>query len=321
MPSFSLEGETIVVNERWRIHTYASEEFPTFPHEDLHLVDDVFPVPGDLEALFPAVGTDESRANLRGVCFDRPRGALVASNGHVLYHLTGLAVGERRYTVPIEALKFVQLLQRRQEPPVLASHYVSGDRNYREFVCFSIPGISLWARLVEEEFPDYPQVMPLEENIAHRLTIPRAPLIEALSGALPCIPKRIRPGDSKAGGTLFSIRPGEGILYYTSDTGDYRATFPAPGWPVGFHVGVSIRYLLDALKFASSSPETVEVSFTNSVSPIRLEHEAFTAIVMPMRVLDRLPDELQAVIDAQPAPEEQADLARREVDERNLSYA
>ncbi|MBI3248852.1 MAG: hypothetical protein HYZ50_20305 [Deltaproteobacteria bacterium] len=321
-PTMTLDGDTLVINDRWRLPTFDAAEFPINRalRREIQRVGEFFPIPKDLAALFPAISTDESRLQLCGVCFDQPNGKLVSSNGHVLYVLEGLPKGERRFTVPTDALRVVELLQRRAT--VYAGYYASTgkdtpDTGSHDFVRFHAPGLQLWTRLVEIDFPDYPNVFPHEQSIIARLTLPRAPLIEALTGALPFLPKKDRPESAKNGVLLYSVRLGEGVLHYEStETGTYTMIFPAPEWPIGFHAGLNVKYLLNVLKAVPGNPETVEVALASDIAPTRWAHGEFTAIIMPMRVFDHFPAELQAVIHAHKAQQE---IATIEADERSLS--
>jgi DNA polymerase III sliding clamp (beta) subunit (PCNA family) len=56
------------------------------------------------------------------------------------------------------------------------------------YALFRAPGIELWTRLVEGEFPDYRQVLQRPTALSH-VTLPKAPLIAALKACLACAPK------------------------------------------------------------------------------------------------------------------------------------
>jgi DNA polymerase III subunit beta len=137
------------------------------------------------------------------------------------------------------------------------------------------PGIELWTRLVEGEFPDYRQVLPRPANLSH-VTLPRAPLIAALKSCLACAPK------DRLGVSLTRLRAGVGVRLEATDNGSVERLIECRGWQSGCYVGVNVRYLLEAL--ACVRRDEVTLALKDEASPVHIADEDLHIVISPLRV-------------------------------------
>lgn len=311
-PDLTNDNQTLIMNGQWRFATLPAEEFPMGPFLELktrriNQVSDPFPVPQDIRAVFPAVSKDTGRVQLCGVCFDQTNGVVAATDGHRLHLLRDLQPGDHKLTIPYVSATVVDALMARGD--VTASVYqqkpnptqVPEDNSTKtpepsvRYLAFQTAGVDLWVRPIDIEFPDYEQVIPNEKTVAW-ISLPREALMDALRGAIPFLPKKA------PGVLLYSAEPGQGKVWIKhDDTGEYVGTFPAPGWPLGLYVGVNVYYLLQALQAFPRKPKQVPVALRDHQHAMLWEVDAFSVVIMPMRVLINmgLPADLQAVLDHQ----------------------
>ncbi len=274
--------EIVCGSVRFQLVGMSADEYPAIP-----AVDDSKFVSIDSKSLFLmiertlyAASTDETRYSLNGVLFEPAGGdalKLVATDGHRLSLCEGKLEGAMKLglkegvIVPRKALsELVKLLAEESEPGKLAftgSHCVyRGDK------------VTLITRLLEGQFPDYTQVIPVDNNRKARVTVDK--FLRALRHTNPL---------ATAKGRNIKIEISKGKLVATShdpEIGAARDEFEIEytGEPVT--IGFNPTYLRDAVT-AMRPAETVSLELSDDLAPAILRPEgdaSYTCIIMPMRI-------------------------------------
>lgn len=252
----------------FKVPTRAGEGFPGIPAFEalttLHLT------AGELASLLNgsayAVATDESRYGLNGLLLEVRGGRVnaVATDGHRLA-LTVLK------DVAAEGAEKVSALAPRKAVGILSK--LAGDVSLgigRNAVCATVGDVTIYARLLEGEFPDYHQVIPKGGNLVE---FDASVLIEAL--------KRV----AILSGRTRSIRLDVGaesitVSTYSSD-GEASETVPATS-EINEAYGVQVDYLIDALKAVGDGGR---LYLDTPLRPFRLQGDGEGLhVVMPMRL-------------------------------------
>lgn len=220
-----------------------------------------------------AMSHDESRRVLNGV-FMRILGTelrMVATDGHRLA-LARQEIGQGREASGIVPRKAVQELSR-----VLGgSEVVAVSLRQHQFL-FRMEGFLLVSKLVEGQFPNYEQVLPIGHP--QRLVVAREALVAGLRRVSVLADDRTRP-------VTLTIRKGEVHLATSSpELGEAQETLPAEYSGEELSIGFNARYLLEAL--APMEGEQAVMELKDAVSPGVLKtlgDEGYLCVIMPMRI-------------------------------------
>ncbi len=263
---------------KFRLVGASAEDFPALPDvEQVSMVELPADVLGEmLEKTYYAVSTDETRYNLNGVYMERrgDRARLVATDGHRLALIERSVGGElsidRGVIVPRKGLSEMRRLL--GEKPGTVSIGFSGTN-----CVFKTENLVLVMRLIDGQFPDYEQVIPASGK--NPVTVEREILLAAL--------KRVRLVSGERAPSV-RIKVVDGVLTVFSENPDLgeaseeiEVDYDGPELGVGFNA----NYLVDVLSVLSD--EKVELDVSDELAPgiIRPEKdEAYTAVVMPMRI-------------------------------------
>jgi len=269
-------------------------------------IGETFLVPERWVDLLPAMSLDETRLNLAGVYIDLAAGYCVSSDGHRLHALkipTG-AVAAQGIVALLAAKLLARLLTRgevtgrlytqrptlsKEQEELLATEISDVTsktvRQKREvlkkelerptYTCFRAPGIELWTRLVEGEFPDYQQVLQRPAALSH-VILPKAPLIAALKACLACAPK------DRFGVSLTRLPAGMRVRLEATDNGSVERLIECRGWQPGRYMGLKARYLLQALECLRGDEMTLAIK--DEASPVHITDEDLCVMISPLRV-------------------------------------
>jgi DNA polymerase-3 subunit beta len=224
-----------------------------------------------------AVSTDELRPSMMGVYFVWKGGALqsVATDGHRLVRVTTPGMPETMTTQIVVPSKALSLLARTLESgPVAASLGASAVR-------FSQGGVTISSRVIDEQYPNYESVIPLDNDRIARL--PRRPLIDAL--------KRVLLVSSSLTHQV-RLKLSEGALQVSSedvDAGhegreDIACSYSGAEMAIGFN-GTFVEDALshldgDEVEFAFSSPTRACIMRPGDAA----QRELTLMLVMPVRI-------------------------------------
>jgi len=153
------------------------------------------------------------------------------------------------------------------------------------YVLFRAPGVELWARLVEGEFPDYLPILqrPKQVSIA---TLPTALVLAALKACLACAPK------DRLGVSLTRLPAGVRIRLEATDHSRVERLVECRGWKPGHYIGMNARYLLHALECWQGKEVTLWIK--DVATAVHLEDDNLHVVIMPVRVSE--PMECQQVM-------------------------
>jgi DNA polymerase-3 subunit beta len=267
---------------RFHLAGTAAEEFPSVPT----------PSPGAtsrlpaavlstmIERTMYAASTDETRYNLNGVYFevldDVTKLRMVATDGH------RLAISERLLGAEAAGLASGVILPRK----ALAELKRLVDEEDADEVELGFEGpsalvrkgeVTLVARLVEGEFPNYRQVMPKASR--HRLVIAGDALAQAVRRVSLISVERSRA-------IRLEFSPGQlRVSSANPDLGEASEELDVDYQGEGLAIGFNARYLLDCL--AAFHAKEIELCFEDELSPALLrpaEDSESLAVVMPMRM-------------------------------------
>ncbi|MGE0823070.1 MAG: hypothetical protein AB7G75_08800 [Candidatus Binatia bacterium] len=243
-----------------------------------------FVLPHRFADVLSAVSKDDSRTSLAGVCIDLAHGAVAASNGHVLHLVTGEQLtGEARPLISVSAAKtLAQFAQQSVHGQVFRRTMTNGtDTTTEVTLYFTAPGVELWTRALEAEFPDYQQVIPAPDSLTRTLVADRAALVTAVEQCLPLTTERAR-GITIKGDTIGLV-----VSVTNPDIGSVAAPVPMSGAD-GLTFGVNADYLLAALR-TQEATVTIRCSENDPkdgcvMRPLVLNGGPTKAVLMPMRV-------------------------------------
>jgi DNA polymerase-3 subunit beta len=262
----------------------APESFPSLPK-----FDDVAFFAVDPKVLrlmidmaLPSVSTDETRHNLCGVYVEPAANSatglrMVATDGH------RLAVVERPLKVA-PVMSSPEVLPRKGLGEAKKLLDAAGEGEVRlGFVANSAvveaAGMTMTMRLVDGKFPDYQQVIPA--SWSRKAIVSRAELMAAI--------KRVSLLGDKDDGVRLSFEYGTLGLYSNNpDRGEATDEIAAECTGEPLKIGVSARYMLDALGACGDEKPTLEL--TDELSPLVVRSasaapgESALFVVMPRRL-------------------------------------
>lgn len=123
-----------------------------------------------------ATSNDDLRPAMNGIYmdFDEANATFVATDGNRLVRYIRSDIGvatQRPFIVPKKALTLLNPLLQQEDQKV---NITFNDSH----VCFTLPNISMLSRLIDERYPDYENVIPV--NNVNKLTIDRASFLNSL---------------------------------------------------------------------------------------------------------------------------------------------
>jgi DNA polymerase III subunit beta len=140
---------------------------------------------------------------------------------------------------------------------------------------FHVGVFDVSVRLETEKFPAWEEVVPKLSKYALRLQ--KKSLLEALDRIAAVMNERSR------GVRLRRLEDGLEISGKKPDAAELTITIPASGWKEGDLIGVNLRYLHDAVRFAPSEGE-LAIGLSDENSPMKIVDGSYLALVMPIRV-------------------------------------
>jgi DNA polymerase-3 subunit beta len=220
-----------------------------------------------------AASRDEARPVLTGVLTEVSREGVtfVATDSYRLAvrEVVATAGGEARAIVPERALS---------EAGRAAAAVEKGDIEIlldEAQVSFRVGEFTLTSRLIEGEFPNYRQLLP--EGHESRLTVSRQAITDAVRrvGLLARETSPVRMEFNALGVKLSSSSPDLGQAVEAVEAG-----YEGEDLTVAFNP----QYLIDGL--AAATGETVRIEVRDGLKPgvVRGESDAFTYLVMPVRL-------------------------------------
>ena len=267
----------------FRSNTLSADEFPPAPAADskrslkmsgAHLRRIIE------ETLF-SISADDNRYGLNGAHMEQVnagkgerRVRMVTTDGSRLSYSEVPFEGEvgmgRKVLLPRKALNEIKKLAEGDE---VVWEISFSDRS----ATFRGQDVTLMARLVEGEFPDYKEVLP--EHFRRRVEVDRASFLDAL--------RRVSlVATDRNHSVRFTFQKDALVLSADNlDMGDAREEVPATLEGEGFATGFNIRYFQDLLGPTSSERLSLEMGDVLDPCIVRLSgRDDCLFIVMPMRL-------------------------------------
>ncbi|MFH1441185.1 MAG: DNA polymerase III subunit beta [Candidatus Omnitrophota bacterium] len=261
-------------NCQFKIMGLSREEFPRLPEfkdkEVIKIEQDILQEMLRLTAF--AVSFDESRYILNGILFK------ISKNNLVLVATDGkrLAIIEKKIQQTIEKdirfivpIKTIHELNRNLKSEGRLS-LILGENQ----ILFDLGEIIIISRLIEGEFPDYQQVIPVVSE--NRMRIERDLFLLAVKRA-----SLLSTPDYQAV-KLELFKNKLVVSKSTPDIGESREEIPVEYQGKEIVIGFNPCYLIDILKNLQNSK--VELELTDSEKPGVIRISGYTYIVLPMRL-------------------------------------
>lgn len=271
------KGHLIIECEksRFRLLTMPSEEFlsePEFPEEKLFLIGEEFF--DSLKKVKYAIPKDNVRYTLNGIYLGAD---FVATDG---YRLAMVKKGNSfgGLIVPSDFINLILKVKNKKESTTFKAGYSENK------IFIKSEDLILYSRLLEGNFPDYPQVIP---NYSQRKALmEKAKLSQAI--------KRTMLMSEKNFQVKFEFRPYSLTLSsFTPDLGDAHEEIKAEyiseleeNKP--FAIALNGKYLLDILE--TLEEERVTILMNNEVSAVKIEENDSIHILMPLRLPESEPE-------------------------------
>ena len=273
-----IEGE----NCRFKLMGLPREEFPKFPEfkdsEIIHLEQSVFKEMLQLTSF--AVSHEETRYILSGVLIqikeDNVR--MVATDGRRLAKIDKKVVGHP----PREAAK-----QYSDGIEVIIPHkaIVEISRNLKETgqvslipgtnqILFNIDSVLIATRIIEGEFPNYEQVIPLE--VSPKIKVKPQDLLASIRRA-----NLLATPDFQA--IKFEVFPNKLVVSKsTPDVGESREELPIEYGGPELMVGFNPQFFIDLLK--NINQEIIELELVGPDKPAVIRLPDYLYLALPMRI-------------------------------------
>lgn len=238
---------------------------------------------GMLDKTIFAISNDESRYNLHGVYLEQIGDKtlrMVATDGHRLSFVdrdvSQVIKLPKKVIIPKKAVYELRRLVGEDE----------GESSEKESVKFNVDGrncvaqrgnVTLVARLIDGEFPDYKPVIPKG---------PSKPMVvnkEALVGALKRVSLLV---NDRSRGVRFLVSPGNLELSTSNpDLGEAKEELNVDYSGEKLNVGFNAKYFLDVLNVIEDEKVVVELNGEVGPCVIRSEYDrGFLSVIMPMRI-------------------------------------
>lgn len=278
--------EVVTSSGSFKIAGLAADDFPKIPEVSS---DDLFQVSSEmLEEMISktvfSVSDDEMRRSLSGVFFEK-RGEqtlrLVATDGHRLSYVDQKIEGlnlSKDILVPKKAVMEMRRLLRLSKEVRIGS---SGN-----FFVFELKDENLVfiSRVIDAEFPDYMQVVPVSTKNAVR--VDTAKLLLALRRV-----SLFSADNVRGGGRFVEMAFGEGNLLLGAylNTGEGKESMPVEYSGDEVRLGFNFTYFQDVLD-AVGSPEVI-IGFSGHKNPVYVvpceegeKQDGYVNVIMPMEL-------------------------------------
>jgi DNA polymerase-3 subunit beta len=259
---------------QFKIMGLAKEEFPKLPEfKDKKVVKIEQVVLKEMLALTSfAVSFDETRYILNGILFKINKGVLtlVSTDGK------RLAIAERKLNIELDVdlsiivpIKTIHELNRNLKEGGELSLVVGSNQ-----ALFDLGGVVIISRLIEGEFPDYKQVVPLVSE--NKMKINRSQFLLAVKRAA-----LLATPDYQAV-KLEVFKNKLVISKSTPDVGEFHEELAAEYQGRELIIGFNPVYLMDILK--NLSDEVINLELTDGEKPGVIRIGGYIYIVLPMRI-------------------------------------
>ena len=269
---------------RFRINGISSDEFPSVVGTTLlnPIAVDALKLYEMLDRTVFCVSLDETRYNINGVCVemlaspsrnDSATIRFVATDGHRLAMIDrpaeGLAFNES-LILPRKGIQELKKVLENKEGVV----YVGVNEGFFTTQC---ENVTIGIRLIDGQFPDYKQVIPVETTT--KIELPRNDFYAAV--------KRVSLVTTDKSKTIkFRIVNGNMVVSSSSpEYGEASESLNVSQEGGDVTIGFSAKYVSDLLA-AMSNAQTVTLKLNGEVGPgvfTGNDDELYTCIVMPMR--------------------------------------
>jgi len=268
-----------------KLYGIAAEEYPKLPKLDFEApwIVDANTLRELVTRTAFAVSTEGSRPLLNGVLWELRQGSMkmVATDGHRLAafgrEVEGSASEDLDLIVPAGALRHVQKLFEGKDPVEVAQ----GD----SYLGFRQRATLVFTRLIEGRYPDYRQVIPLDNP--HQARVMKDDLNRAIATISPIASVQTR----RMG---IHLESGTALVYAVSaDLGEAKDFAPVEydGEPID--IGFNVNYLKESLTQVPS--DEVVLTFRTNETPVVMRPPAtsggsegdFLGLVMPLRMSER----------------------------------
>lgn len=278
--------EVVTSSGSFKIAGLAADDFPKIPEVSS---DDLFQVSSEmLEEMISktvfSVSDDEMRRSLSGVFFEK-RGEqtlrLVATDGHRLSYVDQKIEGlnlSKDILVPKKAVMEMRRLLRLSKEVRIGS---SGN-----FFVFELKDEDLVfiSRVIDAEFPDYMQVVPVSTK--NTVRVDAAKLLLALRRV-----SLFSADNVRGGGRFVEMAFGEGSLLLGAylNTGEGKESMPVEYSGDEVRLGFNFTYFQDVLD-AVGSPEVI-IGFSGHKNPVYVvpcedgeKQDGYVNVIMPMEL-------------------------------------
>ena len=278
--------EVVTSSGSFKIAGLAADDFPRIPEVSS---DDLFQISSEtLEEMISktvfSVSDDEMRRSLSGVFFEK-RGEqtlrLVATDGHRLSYVDQKVEGlnfSKDILVPKKAVMEIRRLLRLSKEVRVGS---SGN-----FFVFELKDENLVfiSRVIDAEFPDYMQVVPVSTK--NTVRVDAAKLLLALRRV-----SLFSADNVRGGGRFVEMAFGDGSLLLGAylNTGEGKESMPVEYSGEEVKLGFNFTYFQDVLD-AVGSPE-VMIGFSGHKNPVYVvpceegeKQDGYVNVIMPMEL-------------------------------------
>lgn len=266
---------------KFRLPGLPTADFPALPeYSEESLIEFQCPLLKEMiQKTFFAVSPDETRQALNGLLLEKENEKvnLVGTDGHRLalitrpFYKSSIPEDEKlSFLLPKKALSELLKLMEDEE----STFAFSAKNNHLAFMQGKQVIVS---RKIEGKFPNYRQVVPVDNNL--KIRINREDLVHGL--------KRVALlADEKSKMVRFDIQ--KGILALVSDSSDLgaaREELPVSYEGEDVSVGLNARYVLDILNAVDDEEIIFNLKDQNHSCLITLDKDKdYMGIVMPMRL-------------------------------------
>jgi len=259
---------------QFKIMGLAKEEFPKLPEfKDKKVVKIEQATLKEVLALTSfAVSSDETRYVLNGILFKINKGVLtlVSTDGK------RLAIAERKLNIDLDVdlslivpIKTIHELNRNLKEEGDLSLVVGSNQ-----ALFDLGSVAIISRLIEGEFPDYKQVVPLASE--NKMKIDRNQFLLAVRRAA-----LLATQDYQAV-KLEVFKNKLVISKSTPDVGEFHEELAAEYQGRELIIGFNPVYLIDILK--NLSDDVISLELTDGEKPGVIRINGYVYIVLPMRI-------------------------------------
>jgi DNA polymerase III subunit beta len=261
-------------NASYRLHTYASEDFPRLPAADAAatFAVDAGVLLETVAQVSRAASRDESRPVLTGVLarFEPGKLVMAATDSYRLSvketPLEGSS-SELEAIIPARALAELARVATGMDELDLGVH--------ENQVVFRAGDVTLTTRRIDGQFPNYKQLLP--ETFEHIVTLPRTELLE--------IVRRVSVMAQRNSPLRLRFAEGElRVSAQTQDIGEATETLPVAWEGEPMEIGFNPEFLREGIE--SVTTDDVQLKLISPLRPGLIEGEGdnFSYLIMPIRL-------------------------------------